>query len=189
MDNKSPFTDDWRESLQEHYKDVVRRNDALTEKTLVGVLHDVGFTDDMLRELKLEATMRAEDLADDFVPDLDAHLHDHSHEHHHEEVEEPEPQVHSGVTLEPPDEDDMPPTVEEEITEGEALNGDEAVEMAGADGNITVIEKATNEANHEDDTEDESDASVDTASEVGDTPDEDDQPEDDADAPQQISMF
>ncbi|MEM6530455.1 MAG: hypothetical protein AAF653_19305 [Chloroflexota bacterium] len=83
-DNRSPFADDWRESLREHYKDVTRRNDTLTEKTLVGVMHDVGFTDDELRQLKLEATMRAEDLQGDFVPDLNLHSH-HHHDHSHDD--------------------------------------------------------------------------------------------------------
>lgn len=67
----SIFSDDWRESLRAHYRDVVRRDDKTTEKTLEGVLHDVGFRDEELRQLKLEATMRTEDLHDDFVPTLD----------------------------------------------------------------------------------------------------------------------
>ena len=70
-DGKSIFSDDWRECLEEHYKDVVRRDDQLTERTLVGVLHDVGFRDADLQRLKLEATMRAEDMQADVVPELD----------------------------------------------------------------------------------------------------------------------
>lgn len=70
-DNKSIFSDDWRDCLEAHYKDVVRRDDTLTEKTLVGVLHDVGFRDADLQRLKLEATMRAEDMQVDVVPQLD----------------------------------------------------------------------------------------------------------------------
>ncbi len=68
---ESIFADDWRDSLREHYKDVVRRNDKGTEATLVGVMYDVGFREEDLRQLKLEATMRADDLASDFVPDLE----------------------------------------------------------------------------------------------------------------------
>ncbi len=70
-DRKSIFSDDWRDCLEAHYKDVVRRDDKLTEDTLVGVLHDVGFRDADLQQLKLEATMRAEDMQGDFVPELD----------------------------------------------------------------------------------------------------------------------
>jgi hypothetical protein len=70
-DGKSIFSEDWRECLEEHYKDVVRRDDQLTERTLVGVLHDVGFRDADLQRLKLEATMRAEDMQADVVPELD----------------------------------------------------------------------------------------------------------------------
>lgn len=71
MANESVFAQDWREALQAHYKHVVRNNDQITLKTLVGVLHDVGFTDDDLRQLAFEATLRTEDVADDFVPDME----------------------------------------------------------------------------------------------------------------------
>lgn len=71
MANESIFADEWRESLRAHYQHVIRNNDQVTLKTLVGVLHDVGFTDDELRQLAFEATLRAEDVADDFVPDME----------------------------------------------------------------------------------------------------------------------
>jgi hypothetical protein len=82
---ESIFAQDWRDCLEEHYKDVVQRNDTLTEKTLVQVLHDVGYRDDDLRQLKLEATMRTEDLQGDFVPQL--------------ELDEAEPTVYEGVAV------------------------------------------------------------------------------------------
>lgn len=63
------FADDWRDCLREQYKYVIRQQDKRTEETLTSVLHDVGFDDDELRALKLEATMRAEDMPDDYVPD------------------------------------------------------------------------------------------------------------------------
>ncbi len=87
-DNKSVFSDDWRDCLKAHYRDVVQRNDQHTEQTLTGVLHDVGFSDDDLRQLKLEATMRTEDLQGDFVPQLDLGA---------------EPTVHAGVDVPPAD--------------------------------------------------------------------------------------
>jgi hypothetical protein len=68
--NSSIFADEWRECLQEQYKSVVRNNDQITLKTLVGVMHDVGFSEADLRDLAFQATLRAEDVADDFVPDM-----------------------------------------------------------------------------------------------------------------------
>lgn len=67
---QSVFTEEWRRCLKEHYKTVVRNGDKLTERTLVPVLHRVGFTDDELRQLYVEATMRADDMPDDFVPEM-----------------------------------------------------------------------------------------------------------------------
>lgn len=67
----SVFSDDWRDCLREQYQYVVRQQDRVTERSLLVVLHQVGFSDDELRQLKLAATMRADDLPDDFVPDMD----------------------------------------------------------------------------------------------------------------------
>lgn len=64
------FAEEWRRCLREHYKYVIRQHDKVTEKTLVGVLHRVGFTDDDLRQLYLEATLRTEDMRGDSLPDL-----------------------------------------------------------------------------------------------------------------------
>lgn len=63
------FADDWRDTLREQYKYVIQQGDTRTEETLTQVLHEVGFTDDDLAALRLEATMRAEDMPDDYVPD------------------------------------------------------------------------------------------------------------------------
>jgi len=71
MANESIFADDWRECLQAQYQHVVRNNDQITLKSLVPVLIDVGFREDELRVLAFEATLRAEDVADDFVPDME----------------------------------------------------------------------------------------------------------------------
>ena len=68
--NNSVFANDWRDSLRAHFIEVVRRNDKKTEESLLGIMYDVGFREEELRQLKLEATMRAEDLADNFIPDL-----------------------------------------------------------------------------------------------------------------------
>jgi hypothetical protein len=69
MAKDSIFTEEWRECLRAHYMDVIRRNDQITLKSLVRVMHDTGFNDDELAELRVRATMRADEMPDDFVPD------------------------------------------------------------------------------------------------------------------------
>ncbi len=66
----SVFSDAWRDCLREHYKSVIRNNDKVTLRSLLGVMNEVGFGEDELRALELEATMRVEDVAEDFVPNL-----------------------------------------------------------------------------------------------------------------------
>lgn len=67
----SVFEDEWRACLREQYKYVIRNGDHVTLRSLVPVLHEVGFTDDELAQLRIEATLRTEDVPDDFVPDLE----------------------------------------------------------------------------------------------------------------------
>lgn len=67
----SVFADEWRICLREQYKHVIRENDQVTLPSLTAVLYRVGFTDDELAQLRVEATMRTEDVAEDFVPDLE----------------------------------------------------------------------------------------------------------------------
>lgn len=69
MPKDSIFTDEWRRCLRAHYMDVIQRNDQITLKSLVRVMHDTGFNDDELAELRIRATMRADEMPDDFVPD------------------------------------------------------------------------------------------------------------------------
>ncbi len=71
MPAQSIFADEWRECLRAHYSYVQRLDDKVTERTLRGVMLEVGFTEAELRELTVLATMRVEDVADDFVPDMD----------------------------------------------------------------------------------------------------------------------
>ncbi|MFO7321624.1 MAG: hypothetical protein DIU68_007830 [Chloroflexota bacterium] len=70
MSERSIFADEWRDCLRAQYMSVVRNNDQVTLKTLVGVMYEVGFGEEELRELYVRATMRAEHVADDFVPDM-----------------------------------------------------------------------------------------------------------------------
>lgn len=69
MTQRSIFADEWRDCLRSHFLHVVRVRDQVTEHTLVSVMHDAGFTDIELAELRVLATLRTEDVADDFVPE------------------------------------------------------------------------------------------------------------------------
>jgi hypothetical protein len=64
----SVFADDWRACLREHYMHVVRTDDRVTLPSLTLVMHEVGFSDDDLAELRVLATMRADDMPADYVP-------------------------------------------------------------------------------------------------------------------------
>ena len=67
---ESVFSDEWRRCLREHYKYVVKKQDTRTETSLTPILNRLGFTADELKRLYIEATMRAEEMPDDFVPDM-----------------------------------------------------------------------------------------------------------------------
>ena len=64
----SVFADDWRACLREHYMHVVRTDDRATLPSLTLVMYEVGFSDDDLAELRVLATMRADDMPADYVP-------------------------------------------------------------------------------------------------------------------------
>lgn len=68
---ESVFADEWRRCLKEHYKYVIRKQDKDTEATLTPILEKFGFREDEFQRLKIEATMRAEDMPDDYVPDME----------------------------------------------------------------------------------------------------------------------
>lgn len=67
----SVFSDEWRRCMREQYKYVARTGDEVTRPTLTHVMQKVGFGEDELRQLYIEATMRQDDNADDFVPPAD----------------------------------------------------------------------------------------------------------------------
>ncbi len=71
MNARSVFFEEWLNSLREHYKHVLRAGDRVTEPSLTAVMQHVGFTEDELRQLRLEATMRADEVSSDFVPNMD----------------------------------------------------------------------------------------------------------------------
>lgn len=70
MNSHSVFFDEWLRSLREQYKYVVRNNDRVTLPTLTAVMQNVGFGEDELVQLRLEATMRVDDVPHDFKPDM-----------------------------------------------------------------------------------------------------------------------
>jgi hypothetical protein len=72
MNDTNPFDDEWRECLQSHFMYVIRSGDEATERTLSGVMLQAGFDDKALIELRIRATMRVEQMSEDFVPDFAA---------------------------------------------------------------------------------------------------------------------
>ena len=70
MDQQSVFFEEWMRSLREQYKYVIRSQDKVTLPSLTAVLHQVGFTDDELTQLRIEATMHLDDVGADYVADM-----------------------------------------------------------------------------------------------------------------------
>jgi hypothetical protein len=54
-ERESPFAEEWRDCLREHYKHVIRENDTSTEDTLTPILHQIGFRDNELHQLRVQA--------------------------------------------------------------------------------------------------------------------------------------
>ncbi|MCC6614022.1 MAG: hypothetical protein IT320_11140 [Anaerolineae bacterium] len=69
MKQRSIFAEEWRECLRAHYTHVVRIQDVSTERTLISVMQEAGFSDADLAELRLQATMHMDDVDPDFQPD------------------------------------------------------------------------------------------------------------------------
>ena len=70
MDPRSVFHEEWLRSLREQYKYVVRNNDRGTLSSLTAVMHNVGFREDELAQLRIEATMHVDDVGADFSADM-----------------------------------------------------------------------------------------------------------------------
>lgn len=71
MSQRSIFADEWRDCLREHYMYVIREQDNVTRPTLTKVMLEAGFSDEELAELRVRATIRADEMPEDFVPDMD----------------------------------------------------------------------------------------------------------------------
>ncbi|MCU0481275.1 MAG: hypothetical protein MUE54_08690 [Anaerolineae bacterium] len=67
----SVFDNEWRDCLREQYKHTIRQNNSKNIASLRVVMNQVGFGEDELRQLEMIATMHIDDVADDFVPNLD----------------------------------------------------------------------------------------------------------------------
>ena len=70
MNPKSVFHEEWLRSLREQYKHVVRNDDRVTLSSLTAVMHDVGFRESELTQLRIEATMHVDEVGADFSADL-----------------------------------------------------------------------------------------------------------------------
>jgi hypothetical protein len=77
MPQENVFAEQWRECLREHYKHVVKndpnpRNLVSVKKAFLQPNREQPpiFTEDELHQLYIEATMRADEMPDDFVPEL-----------------------------------------------------------------------------------------------------------------------
>jgi hypothetical protein len=65
------FADDWRDCLRAHYMHVVRTEDHVTEPSLHKVMNAAGFSESELAEMRVRATIRADQMPANFEPDLD----------------------------------------------------------------------------------------------------------------------
>lgn len=77
MAQENVFGEQWRECLREHYKHVVKndpnpRNLVSVRKAFLQPNREEPpiFTEDELHQLYIEATMRADEMPDDFVPEI-----------------------------------------------------------------------------------------------------------------------
>lgn len=71
MDQRSVFFQEWIRSLREQYKHVVRQDDRVTLPSLTAVMIDVGFGEDELAQLRVEATMHVDDVGSDHAADME----------------------------------------------------------------------------------------------------------------------
>jgi hypothetical protein len=82
MAQRSIFFDEWRNCLKAHYSTFVQQEylpqperKAHAKDALEGVLHRMGFSEDDLHDLYVRATMRVEDVPENFVPEMTFQAH------------------------------------------------------------------------------------------------------------------
>jgi len=176
MERRSIFFDEWIKSLREQYKYVIRNNDQVTLSSLTEVMHDVGFTDDELAQLRVQATMHVDDVGADYVPDMQVL--------EKAKVGQPHPAECTCPQCIPIDESQFD-------DEGQPLVNDDPEKETHETGHmftVAKIEKTDIEPEDEPQTFEDSleeDVIEDNEDEVDETEDE----ADDNDKPKQISMF
>ncbi len=69
-EGRSVFYEDWRACLRAHYLHVIRTGDRVTEPTLREVLLRVGFSEDEIKEMAIQARMRDTDATPGELPGL-----------------------------------------------------------------------------------------------------------------------
>lgn len=172
MDQSSVFFDEWLSSLRAQYQHVVRTDDKVTLPSLTAVMQQVGFGEDELQQLRLQATLHIDDVAEDFVPDLDIL------------DKMPAPIAHPAECQCP----DCVPIDESKFdADGQPLPPDPDAEAHDAGHVFPVAEIETDEAEPETYAD-----SLELQASTEDEPksnDEDDDPPEDPDAPQQSSLF
>ena len=70
MNQRSVFFEEWLRSLREQYKHVLRNEDKVTLPSLTAVMLDVGFGEDELAQLRVEATMHVDDVGPEHRADM-----------------------------------------------------------------------------------------------------------------------
>ena len=178
MDQRSVFHNEWLRSLREQYKQVVRNDDRATLSSLTAVMHNVGFRDDELSQLRIEATMHVDDVGEGFSPDMDI-------------------LSKTGLTQAHPAECTCPAcmTIDESKfdSEGQPLAPDPEAEEYETGHAFSVAELAGNDAGEEvDSITFEDSLAAEAASQLDEeieSPAEADESEADPDAPQQMGLF
>lgn len=174
MDSRSVFFDEWLRSLREQYKHVVRSNDTVTLPTLTAVMQNVGFGEDELAQLRVEATMHVDDVPDDFKPDM--------------QILDPAPAPHPAECLCP---DCMPIDEAGHDVDGQPIEPDP--EAASADTGHIFAVAPLNPAEDEDPDpltfEDSLDVQAESENLEAEAMAENESAEDDPDAPAQMNLF
>lgn len=199
MEQRSIFFDEWIKSLREQYKYVVRNNDQVTLPSLTKVMHDVGFGDDELAQLRVQATMHVDDVGGDFVPDMNVLDTTPANAPHPAECTcaqcIPIDESKYDADGQPLTEID-PEQASHEVGHVFAVATPETIEAEPVDDidDVTFEDSLAEDEIDDLDVSDEPEINFDVVDDIDDelennTDIQDDEPEDDPDAPQQMSMF
>lgn len=66
----SPFAQEWRASLEAFFAQTARTGNAQQRQDAMKLLLEAGYSEAAITDLYIRATMHADSLPDDFVPDL-----------------------------------------------------------------------------------------------------------------------